>query len=107
MLDCPITSDKNRFDSRALVDCGATGFTFIHEQVVSQRNLPRYKLRVPRALEVIDGRPILSGDVTEPVRITLEISGHREEVAALVTTLGQYPLVLGIPWLVYHDPAIR
>ena len=107
MVGCSITSDKNRFDSRALVDCGATGFTFIHKQIASQRNLPRYKLRVPRALEVIDGRPILSGDVTEPVRITLEISGHREEVAALVTTLGQYPLVLGIPWLVYHDPAIR
>ena len=105
-MGCSITSDKNRFDSRALVDCGATGFTFIHEQVVSQRNLPRYKLRVPRALEVIDGRPILSGDVTELVRITLEIGGHREEVAAFVTSLGQYPLVLGITWL-YHDPAIR
>ena len=51
---------------------------------------------------MIDGGPISSGEVLELVRAPLEIGGHREEVAAFVTLLGQYPLVLVIPWLSFH-----
>ena len=98
VVGCTITSGDNRISTHSLLDCGATGFAFVHEQFVRQHNLPRYTLRLPRALEVIDGRPILSGDVAELVRVILDIGGHREELAAFVTSLGQYLLVLGIPW---------
>ena len=33
----------------------------------------------------------------------MDIGGHREELKAFITSLGQYPMVLGIPWLAYHD----
>ena len=107
MVDCSITSGDNKVVIHALLDCGATRFAFVHEQFFSQHNLPRYQLRVSRALDVIDGRSILSGDITELVRVTPDTGGHREELAAFVTSLGQYPLVLGIPWLAHHDPLIR
>jgi hypothetical protein len=99
VVDCTLTSGNNRISTHSLLDCGATGFSFIHEQFVSQHNLPRYTLRVPRSLEVIDGRPILSGDVTELVRVTLDIGGHREELAAFVTSLGQYPVTHVAEWM--------
>ena len=93
---------KNEIATHALTDCGASGFAFVDEQFARQHNLPRYQLRVPRALEVIDGRPISSGDITEVVRIPMTLGGHREDLPAFVTSLGQYPLVLGIPWLNHH-----
>ena len=99
MVDCTVT---NAIGSHALIDCGATGLAFIDEQFVSQHNLPRHRLRVPRALQVIDGRPVSSGDIIELVRVPLNISGHIEDIAAFVTSLGQYPLVLGIPWMSLH-----
>lgn len=80
---------------------------FADVQFSSRHNLSCHQLRVPRALEVIDVRPILAGDITELVRVTMDIGGHREEPPAFVTSLGQYLLVLGIPWLSYHDVTLR
>src|SRR5690606_32142194 len=82
---------------------GATGFAFVDEEFVRQHNLPKFSLRVPRALEVIDGRPIASGDITHLVKVPMTIGGHTEHLLAFVTRLGHYPLVLGIPWLKQHD----
>ena len=93
VVDCTV---NNEIGSLALIDCGATGLTFIDEQFVSQQNLPRHRLRVPRALQVIDGRPVSSGNIIELDRIPLNIGGHIEDIAAFVASLGQYPLVLGI-----------
>ena len=52
VVDSTITSGDNRISTHSLLDCGATGFAFVHEQFVYQHKLPRYTLRVPRALEV-------------------------------------------------------
>ena len=94
MVECAI---NNEINSHVLIDCGATGFAFIDKWFISQHNLPRHRLRVPRTLQVIDGCPVSSGDIVEVTRIPLDIGGHREVITAFVTSLGQYPLVLGIP----------
>ena len=52
----------------ALVDCGASHFAFIDEDFTCQHNLSLYELKTPQALEVIDGHPILSGDITHIVK---------------------------------------
>src|SRR6266705_681795 len=70
VVDCTI---EDRISSHALIDCGASGFAFVDEQFVSQHNLPRYQLRMPHALQVIDGRPISSGDIVDLVRVSLDI----------------------------------
>ena len=99
MVECAI---NNEIDSHALIDCGATGFAFIDERFVSEHNLPRYWLRVPRTLQVIDGRPVISGDIVKLTRIPLDVGGHRELITAFIPSLGQYLLVLGIPWMSFH-----
>ena len=55
VVDCTLTSGDNRISTHSLLDCGATGLAFVHKQFVSQHNQPRYTLRIPRSLEVIDG----------------------------------------------------
>ena len=95
-----------RLDSHALVDCGASGLSFIDWEFARQHNLPQYTLEEPRRLEVIDGHPIDSGEITHTVKIDLDINGHKEHLTAFITKLGHYPLVLGIPWLRHHNPRI-
>ncbi len=118
---CPIF-DENKLDdhhlvvkcilgetveSEALIDCCATGLAFVDRDFCSQHNFPRHQLKAPRALNVIDGRRISSGDITEIAMIPVNIGGHRETVPALITKLGNYDLVLGIPCLRKHDVRLR
>ena len=93
-------------DTHLLVDCGASGFTFIDKDYAQRHNLPLHSLKDPRRLEVIDGQTIDSGDITHVAKVGLDINGHREQLSAFVTKLGHYPLVLGIPWLRHHNPRI-
>ena len=83
----------------SLIDSGATGFAFIDENFARQHNFPLYRLQTPRDLEVIDGRPIESGQITHITKISCQIQDHHEILSAFVTKLGHYPHVLGIPWL--------
>ena len=80
---------------------------FIKKSYIYYYNLPLFPLKTPRSLEVIDGRPIESGDITHMTRLRLDIDQHTEEIPMFVTKLGHYPIVIGIPWLKRHDVAIR
>ena len=82
----------------AFIDCGATGIAFIDKDFVSTHSIPTSPLKTPRSIEVIDGRPISSGDVTEIAFLATSIQDHVEMLPLFVTKL-QYPVVLGIPWL--------
>ena len=79
----------------------------MNEDFARQHNFPRYQLKNPKMVEVIDGRPISSGDITEYVEVECTIGDHHELLTAYVTRLGHYPLVLGIPWLRKHDVTIN
>ena len=70
----------------ALCDTGATRYAFIDDNFPCQNNLPKHELRTPRPLDVIDGRPIASGDVTHMVKVFVKIGNHEEELPPLYTT---------------------
>jgi hypothetical protein len=86
-----------KIDTHALVDCGCTGLSFMNEAFACQYNIPCYQLKNPITVEVIDGYPISSGDITEYVEVQYMIGDHHETLTAYLTSLGYYPLVLGIP----------
>ena len=104
---CNLSFGDKTIASHALIDCGATGISFVDEDFARHHQLPLTPLKQPRALEVIDSRPISSGDITHAANVTLSIHEHREELPMFVTKLGHYPIVLGIPWMELHDVAIR
>ena len=64
-------------------------------------------MKKPRILELADGRPISSGKLTHLARMNLAIALHSEPANLLVTSLGHYPIILGIKWLQIHDVSIR
>jgi len=64
-------------------------------------------LKERKRVEVIDGRPIESGDITHIAKVGMKIQDHKEQLPMFITKLGHYPIVLGIPWLRLHDMAVR
>src|SRR6266566_2610671 len=107
VLKAEVVCNEERISVSTLIDTGATGFAFIDEDFTGSHHLHLYKLKKPRHLEVIDGRPIQSGAITHLAYLEIEINEHKEKSPFFVTKLGHYPIVLGIPWMKYHDVAIR
>jgi hypothetical protein len=79
----------------------------MNDELACQHNFPRYQLKNPKTIEVIDGRPISSSDITEYIHIDCTIGNHHEKLVAYVASISYYPLVLGIPWLKKHDVSIN
>ena len=107
IVTCNLSTSEDKIPTHSLLDCGATGLSFVDENFASHHHLPLQPLKEPRKLEVIDGRPIASGDITHITKVQLEIDQHVEEIPMFVTKLGHYPIVLGISWLSLHDLVIR
>ena len=107
VLEGELVCNEETISIHTLIDTGASGFAFINEDFVRRHDIKTQTLKNPRRLEVIDGRPIQSGTITQIAHLELIINGHKEKAPFFVTKLGHYPIVLGIPWMQYHDVAIR
>jgi len=69
--------------------------------------IPLRELKERKQVEVMDGRPIKLGDIMHITKVCLKIQDHGEQLLMFITKLGHYPIVLGIPWLWFHDVAVR
>jgi hypothetical protein len=93
-----------------MLDSGATS-NFVDSTFVSAHSLKTVAKPIPRELVVVDGRSISSGAVTHhtsplPFSVTSSSPLHSETLSFDITTLGSYPIILGIPWLKKHEPTI-
>jgi hypothetical protein len=107
VIPCILTNHDTKIDTHTLVDCGCTGLSFMNEALTCQHNFPHHQLKTLKTVEVIDGRPISSGDITEYVEIQCTIGDHHQTLTTYLTSLRHYPLILGIPWLKKHDVTIN
>ena len=80
---------------------------FIDKDFARHHQSPLGPLQHPRSLQVIDGRPISSGEITDIANTHLAILKHQETLPMFVAKLGHYPVVLGIRWLELHNVVIR
>ena len=90
--------------THALIDCGATGYAFVDDEFARYHSLPRYQLKTERELEVIDGRPIKSGNITHMTRINLYINGPASPASYGVSLFDPHlpPEIIPLPAL-KHD----
>ena len=99
-----LNKDSPYISSHALVDCArGTSYAFMDEEFAQKHKFPLLKLKTPRALKVIDGRPIVSGMITHITKVFLDINSHREEAPMFIIQLSYYPVIIGLPWLRRHD----
>ena len=73
VISCSLSFGDIHVQTHALIDCGASGYAFIDEGFALQYQILRFQLKKPRIVEVTDGRPIASGDITPLVKATLSI----------------------------------
>lgn len=96
----------NSIAATTLVDSGATG-VFMHPQFAQICGATVTTKDIPREVRVIDGRRINSGLIIHEATVELQVNDHREVLVADITNTGRYSCILGMPWLVRHDPTIR
>jgi len=54
----------------------------------------------------MDGSQVTGGPVTHEVQVYLTINHHEEDIRLHCITIGNAPIILGLPWLKLHNPVI-
>jgi hypothetical protein len=88
-----------------MVDCGATE-NFIDERYVKQNNIPLRHKAIPRRVLAVDGREVANGPVTHDALVDLTINNHYETIRLHCITIGNSPMIVGLPWFRKHNPNI-
>jgi len=105
VITCTLTVNNQEIPTHAPIDCGATGIAFTDHDFVRHHQIHLHEQKELKQVEVIDGRPIESGDITHIATVRMKIQDHEELLPMFITKLSHYPIVLGIPWLRLHDVA--
>lgn len=87
LISCTLSVNHVSIKTFALVDTSTTGYAFLDMEFASLHSIPTSRLVIPRSIEVIDGSPIDSRDVTHGTYIGLHINGHEEKIPAFITKL--------------------
>jgi predicted aspartyl protease len=103
---CTLPFNSKEIPTQTLIDWGATGYAFVHQDFADHHELPRNPLKPACTIHVMDGQNISSGDMIHIAQVHLSIYEHRKILHTFVTKLGHYPIVLGMIWLNQHDTAI-
>lgn len=103
VLSAVFVIDGRSVDLLTLVDCGATS-CFISNDFVSHHRFPSSTLPKVLTAHAIDGRPLTP--ISQFTSGKLFLRDHSEEINLLVADTGIYDMVLGMPWLEFHNPNI-
>ena len=90
---------------RALLDSGATGL-FMDTTFAKEKGFKMEKLKRPLLVRNVDGTVNAGGAITHQVECNMFFQGHVERARMDVYNLGKTELILGMPWLVAHNPEI-
>jgi hypothetical protein len=107
VITCSLTVNNQEIPMHALIDCGATGIAFMDQDFAGHHQIPLQELKETKEVEVIDGRPIESGDIRHIAKVGMHIQEHKEQLPMFITKLRHSLIVLGIHWLRLHDVAVR
>uniref|UniRef100_A0A4W5PHK9 CCHC-type domain-containing protein n=1 Tax=Hucho hucho TaxID=62062 RepID=A0A4W5PHK9_9TELE len=92
---------------KALVDSGAAG-NFIDRSFAHSLGIPIVSVDMPFPVHTLDSRQLGSGlirEATAPLRMVTQ-EGHEERISSYIIDSPAFPVVLGLPWLAYHNPII-
>jgi len=91
--------------TRALIDCGGQG-SFINSNLSKNCQLPRKLKQHPISLVLADGSHSQAGHITHYNPLVLKTADHEENIGLDVSPTS-HDIILGMPWLEKHDPAVR
>jgi hypothetical protein len=92
-------------NTTALIDCGASE-NFIDKAYVAANGIPTQRKAIPRRVLTVDGSEVAGGPVTHDAQVGMTINHHTEDIRLHCITIGNAPVILGLPWLKLHNPTI-
>ena len=90
---------------KVLLDSGATGL-FMDTTFAREKGFKMEKLKNPLLVRNVDGIVNVGGAITHQVKCNMFFKGHIERARIDIYNLGKTKVILGIPWLVAHNPEI-
>lgn len=93
-------------EAKALLDSGATNL-FVHWNFVRKHRIPTKAYARPRTIRNVDNTVNTLGQVTNFIEATLKIGNHEEVTRFAITDIGEDDIILGLPWLRKHNPAVN
>ena len=92
--------------ARVMVDSGATG-NYMDPRFQRQLGILGIEKAQPEPISGLNGENLGSHLTVESGSVPMAVAEHEERINFDVTPLGQYDIVLGIPWLRNHNPEIN
>ena len=99
VITCSLTVNNQEIATLALMDCRATRIACMVQDFARHHHIPPLDMREEKEVQVIDRRPIESGDNMHIAKVGMKIQEYKEQLPMFITKLGHYPFVLGIAWL--------
>jgi len=90
---------------KALLDSRATGM-FVNRKFAERSGSKMDKLERPLKVTNVDGSNNSRGNITHEVECNVYYKGHLERMRFNMCDLGRTEVILGVPWLVAHNPEI-
>jgi len=105
MIRIQIHSIKNSTTVNPMIDSGATE-DLIDQQFCNRHQIQTIKAKNSRVIYLADGEPSSMGHVTHIARVPMDIRAHKEITTFQVAKLKNHKAILGMPWLMNHNPQI-
>ena len=90
---------------KVLLDSRATGM-FVDKKFVEEHGFELNKLEKPLIVINVDGSRNSEGNITHKVECNVYYRGHQERIKFDMCNLERMEVILGMPWLVAHNPEI-
>ena len=90
---------------KALLDSGTTGI-FMDRDFAEEQGLKLVKLEKPVEVKNVDGTDNNGERIEYEIECNMYFEGHVERIRVDVCKLGRTKVILGMPWLVAHNPEI-
>jgi len=87
VITCTLTVNNQEIVTHALNDCGATGIASMEQDFACHHQIPLQELKEKQQVEVIDQRPIESGDITHIGNVEMRIQDRKEQLPMCITKL--------------------
>ena len=91
--------------TKALLDSGATGLV-MSEEFARRHKFKRTKLERPVYVRNVDSTLNYTGPIVDTVEVEIFFKGHKKRTSIDVIRGQKWSVILGMPWLRYHNPEI-
>jgi len=91
---------------KALLNSGTTGM-FMDKRIAARYGLKLQKLERPIAVKNVDETNNSGGAIIYQIEVNVYYKNHMERMRIDICNLGKTEIILGMLWLVAHNPEIN